>query len=114
VAIIREGRLVAVEEVARLKQLRERRMEVALHAPVPSERFSALDGVRVVSVAPGGKHIALAVRGKLGPLLRVLSDMPIDDLTFAPPDLESVFLHYYSDEAKPERPSETQPPVEVR
>ena len=114
VAIIREGSLVAVEEVARLKQLRERRMEVALHAPVPSERFSALDGVRVVSVAPGGKHIALAVRGKLGPLLRVLSDLPIDDLTFAPPDLESVFLHYYSDEEKPEGPSEAQPQVEVR
>jgi ABC-2 type transport system ATP-binding protein len=68
----------------------------------------------VVSVAPGGKHIALAVRGKLGPLLRVLSDTPIDDLTFAPPDLESVFLHYYSDEEKPERPSEAQAPVEVR
>jgi len=113
VAIIREGSLVAVEEVARLKQLRERRMEVALHAPVPSERFSALDGVRVVSVAPGGKHIALAVRGKLGPLLRVLSDLPIDDLTFAPPDLESVFLHYYTDDEKPERPSEAQPQVEV-
>ena len=44
VAIIREGSLVAVEEVERLKQLRERRMEVALHAPVPSERFSTLDG----------------------------------------------------------------------
>ena len=114
VAIIREGRLVAVEEVARLKQLRERRMEVALHAPVPSERFSALDGVRVVSVAPGGKHVALAVRGKLGPLLRVLSDLPIDDLTFAPPDLESVFLHYYEGEEDSERPSEAQPPLEVR
>jgi ABC-2 type transport system ATP-binding protein len=114
VAIIREGSLVAVEEVARLKQLRERRMEVALHVPVPSERFSALDGVRVDSVAPGGKHIALAVRGKLGPLLRLLSDLPIDDLTFAPPDLESVFLHYYEGDEKPERPSDAQPPVEVR
>lgn len=117
VAIIREGRLVAVEEVARLKQLRERRMEVALHAPVPQERFSALDGVRVVSVAPGGKHVALAVRGKLGPLLRLLSDLPIDDLTFAPPDLESVFLHYYGDDEKAGRSSKrfsgAQPRVEV-
>ena len=89
-------------------------MEVVLHAPVPKERFSALEGVRVVSEAPGGKHIALAVRGKLGPLLRVLSDMPIDDLTFAPPDLESVFLHYYSDDEESGRASETRPPAEVR
>jgi hypothetical protein len=35
------------------------------------------------------------VRGKLGPLLRTLGDLPVDDLSFAPPDLESVFLHYY-------------------
>jgi len=109
VAIIREGRLVAVEAVERLKHLRERRMEVDLHAPVPPERFSALDGVRVVSVAPEGKHVALAVRGKLGPLLRLLSDLPVDDLTFAPPDLESVFLHYYEGDEKAGRPSERPP-----
>ncbi|MDQ3923461.1 MAG: ABC transporter ATP-binding protein [Actinomycetota bacterium] len=101
VAIIREGRLVAVEEVAHLKTLRERRMEVVLHEPVPRARFSALEGVRVVSEAPGGKQIELAVRGKLGPLLRTLSEMPVDDLTFGPPDLEDVFLHYYSGDGEP-------------
>ena len=101
VAIIREGQLVAVEEVARLKKLRERRMEVILHEPVSPERFSALEGVRVITVRPGGQHIDLAVRGKLGPLLRTLGEMPVDDLTFAPPDLESVFLHYYSGDEEP-------------
>ena len=101
IAIIREGRLVAVEEVAHLKTLRERRMEVILHEPVPPERFSALEGVRIVSEAPGGKQIELAVRGKLGPLLRTLSEMPVDDLTFGPPDLEDVFLHYYSGDGEP-------------
>jgi ABC-2 type transport system ATP-binding protein len=98
VAIIREGRLVAVEEVAHLKKLRERRMEVLLGETVPPERFSELEGVRVVSVHPGGKHLELAVRGHLGPLLRALGEMPVEDLTFRPPDLESIFLHYYSGE----------------
>ena len=65
-------------------------------------------------MAPGGKHIALAVRGKLGPLLRVLSDMPIDDLTFAPPDLESVFLHYYRRREDRSGHPGAQPQVEVR
>jgi ABC-2 type transport system ATP-binding protein len=95
VGIIREGELVAVEEVERLKKVRERRMHVILEAPVPRERFSALDGVRVVSEHRGGRQVELAVRGKLGPLLRTLGDLPVDDLSFAPPDLESVFLHYY-------------------
>ncbi len=95
VGIIREGRLVAVEEVARLKALRARRMELVLREPVPPDRFAALDGVRVLSVDPGGRHVELAVRGALGPLLRTLGELPVDDLTFAPPDLESIFLHYY-------------------
>lgn len=108
VAIIREGRLVAVVEVARLKALRERRMEVILHEPVPRERFSALEGVRMVRVAPDGRELELAVRGGLGPLLRTLGEMPVDDLTFGPPDLEDIFLHYYSGEEPKERPDLTE------
>jgi ABC-2 type transport system ATP-binding protein len=95
VAIIREGELVAVEEVDRLKKLRERRMDVILHQPTPMQRFKDLEGVRVVTEHVEGKQFELAVRGKLGPLLRVLGEMEVDDLSFAPPDLESVFLHYY-------------------
>jgi ABC-2 type transport system ATP-binding protein len=53
--------------------------------------------VRVLSAAPGGRHVELAVRGALGPLLRTLGELPVDDLTFAPPDLESIFLHYYEE-----------------
>ena len=98
VAIIREGRLVAVEDVARLKALREREMLVLLAEPVPAapERLAALPGVRVLSVDPAGRQLRLAVRGAPGPLLRLLSELPVEDLTAGPPDLEEVFLHYYT------------------
>lgn len=97
VAIIREGRLVAVEDVAQLKARRERRMEVILHEPVNLGRFANLPGVRVLDVYPGGRQFALAVRGEPGPLLRLLVELPVADFTFAPPDLEGVFMHYYTD-----------------
>ncbi|MBX6341137.1 MAG: ABC transporter ATP-binding protein [Thermomicrobiaceae bacterium] len=97
VAIIREGRLVAVESVARLKALRERTMELTLAAPVPLERFSAIEGVRVLAVDPSGRHVQLGVRGELGPLLRLLGELPVEDLVFGPPDLESIFLHFYGE-----------------
>ncbi len=97
IAIIRDGRLITVEEVARLKAKRERRMELTLREPVAPERFSVLDGVRMISTDPGGQHVTLAVRGELAQLLRTLSELPVEDLTFAPADLESIFLHYYSD-----------------
>lgn len=96
VAIIRDGRLVAVEDVARLNALRQRRVQVVLREPVALERFAALAGVRVLASDPEGLHLDLAVRGDLAPLLRVLSDLHLDDLLVAPQDLESVFMHYYT------------------
>lgn len=112
VAIIRKGELVAVEAVDRLKKVRERRMDVTLHEPAPRERFAALEGVRVVFERHGGKQLGLAVRGKLGPLLLALGEMEVDDLSFAPPDLESVFLHYY--EADGPAKTTADPMAEVR
>lgn len=96
VAIVREGRLVAIEEVARLSALRQRHIQVVLREPVSPECFSAIEGVRVVMTDPDGLHLALEARGALAPLLRVLSDLPVDDLTIAPQDLEQAFLHYYN------------------
>ena len=98
VGIIREGRLVTVEDVAQLKARRERRMTVTLHEPVPAERFGTLAGVRVIEVAPDGQQIDLAVHGAPGPLLRLLADLPVADFIYGPPDLEGVFLQYYMDE----------------
>jgi ABC-2 type transport system ATP-binding protein len=98
VAIMREGRLMAVEEVERLKALREREMEVTLHEPATADRFTGLEGVRVLAVENEGRHIRLAIRGQLGPLLSRLGEMRVDDLVFSPANLESVFLHYYGAE----------------
>jgi ABC-2 type transport system ATP-binding protein len=100
VGIIRKGRLVAVEEVAHLSALRERRMEIILDGPVAPERFAQIPGVRLLSVDESGRHIELAVSGPIKPLLPLLNSAPVADITIGPPDLESVFLHYYE-------PSET-------
>jgi ABC-2 type transport system ATP-binding protein len=95
VGIIREGRLVAVEQTVRLRAARARRMALRLHTPAALDVVAALPGVRVLAVDPTGRHVELAVRGKLPPLLRALAELPLADLTFAPADLESVFLAYY-------------------
>ncbi|HLI51567.1 MAG TPA: ABC transporter ATP-binding protein [Thermomicrobiaceae bacterium] len=97
VAIVREGELVAVEQMSAIRRLQERRLALRLREPAPAlpERVRALDGVSVVSVDPSGLNVELAVRGAVQPLLRLLAELPVDDFTFGPADLESVFLHYY-------------------
>lgn len=96
VAIVREGRLVAIEAVALLTALRQRHVQLVLREPVPPERFSTIEGVRVLTTDPDGLHVELEAHGTLAPLLRVLSELPVDDLTIAPQDLEQTFMHYYN------------------
>src|SRR5919204_4940364 len=98
VGIIREGRLVAVESIESLKSKRARHAGVLFSAPVDGARFTSLDGVRVLSRADDGKRYELAVPGDLRPLLRALADLPLEDLTLAGADLETIFLHYYAEE----------------
>jgi ABC-2 type transport system ATP-binding protein len=99
-AIIRDGQLVAVEDVNRLKAVRERRMDLTFTEPVSAEPFARFDGVRVLEVDPNRRRVALSVRGEIPPLLRLLGAMPVEDMVFGPPELESVFLHYYGEQGR--------------
>jgi ABC-2 type transport system ATP-binding protein len=102
VGIIRDGRLVDVDTMEHLRSLRERPMKVTLSEPVSLDEVQGLPGVRVREVQPGGKQFTLSVRGPLAPLLAALSRMPVADLTYGPPDLESLFMRYYTGDV-PER-----------
>jgi ABC-2 type transport system ATP-binding protein len=96
VGIIRDGRLVAVESIESLKAKRARHADVLFGQPVDAGRFGALDGVRVLSRTDDGRRYELAVPGDLRPLLRALAELPLEDLTLASADLETIFLHYYA------------------
>ncbi|MCO5176926.1 MAG: ABC transporter ATP-binding protein [Thermomicrobiales bacterium] len=95
IAIIREGRIVTIQDVDRLRETRERHMEVLLQQPVDAAVFDNLPGVRVLTTHADGLHVDLAVSGNPRELLGALSALPIEDLVYGPPDLESVFLRYY-------------------
>ncbi len=98
VGIIREGRLVAVLTQTELRAQRTRPMEVVFAQPIDPARLADLPGVRVLAVEDGGTRLRLGVRDDLPSLLRRLSELPLVDLTYAPPDLESVFLAYYQEQ----------------
>jgi len=73
-------------------------MEVVFAEPVDPTRFADVPGVRVLSVENERTRFRFGVQDNLPALLRRLAELPIVDLTYAPPDLESVFLTYYQAE----------------
>jgi len=97
VAVIRDGKLVAVEDVEKLKAVRERRMELTLGRPLRDGFFDGMTDVRLIASQNGGNHVELSVRGRPTALLERLAQEDVIDLVYPPADLESVFLHYYTD-----------------
>jgi len=98
VGVIREGRIVAVEEIEKLRALRARKMEITVERPLSNGFLEGLTGVRLVSTRDDGRHVELAVQGSARELLKRLAVEPVTDLIFPPADLEGVFMHYYRDE----------------
>ena len=95
VAIVRDGRLVALERVEELRAKRVRHMEVIASSPLTADSFSGLPNVRFQASHAGGRHVELDVAGDLGPLLTRLAALPVVDVVYPPAELESVFLHYF-------------------
>ena len=93
VAIIRRGRLVALEEVAKLLDRRKRNVEMRLTGPPP--RLEGVPGVTGLTVADG--RVTLQLEGDVGPFLGAIAGAPITDLTIEPAHLEEAFLEYYAD-----------------
>ena len=92
VAILRAGRLVAVERVDAIRKASVRRMAVRFGGPVPAGDLD-LPGVRLLRVA--GDRAELAVAGEIAPLLRALARHDVRDLAFPEPTLEEAFAGYY-------------------
>jgi ABC-2 type transport system ATP-binding protein len=95
VAIIRHGRLVAVEDVAGLLARRKRNVEMRLNGPPPA--LDHVAGVSTIAIADG--RLTCRVEGDIRPFLTAIAGAPIADLTIEPARLEEAFLELY-DEAE--------------
>lgn len=89
-AIIREGKLIACDRVDALSRTNTKR--VTVHGCMNMEM---LPGVRDCQHADGG--ISFLYSGSMNELIKHLAQGNITDLSISEPDLEEVFLHYYSD-----------------
>jgi ABC-2 type transport system ATP-binding protein len=93
VGIIRDGRLIAVEEVSALRQRAMRRVEIRFGGDVPVDGLKGIEGVRDVAVADG--IVRLHVQGPMDALIKALARYPVRTLTSEEPELEEIFLAYY-------------------
>lgn len=92
VAILKEGRLAAVDSVAALKKTRRRSYTVVFPTTEQAAAFAAeWDGVLTV----GGRRVTAAVQDGLLPFLQALERHGAEDLDADRQSLEDVFMQYY-------------------
>jgi ABC-2 type transport system ATP-binding protein len=104
VAVVRAGRLVAVDDVGALLARRRRRVELRLTGPAPD--LSAIPGVSEVVV--DGDTLSCSLEGDPRPFLAAIAVAPVADIVIETARLEEAFLELY---AGPESvPPESVPP----
>ncbi len=88
-AVIREGRIIACDSVEALSHSNAKRVTVRGQV-----RTDSLDGVRDLQEIPEG--CSFLYSGGMKELLAVLASGGVHDLSISEPDLEEIFMHFYS------------------
>jgi ABC-2 type transport system ATP-binding protein len=92
VAIVRQGRLVAVEETAALLSRRKRNVQIRFAGAPP--KLESVPGVSAI-VSSNGGGVRCRVEGDMRPFLAAIADAGVEDLTIEPARLEDAFLELY-------------------
>jgi ABC-2 type transport system ATP-binding protein len=99
VGIIRDGRLVKVDAVHDLKDLKHHDVDLTFSEPISVGWFRDIPGVRSVTSADGGRRLTLTVQGDLGGIVRVAAQHGVTNLSTHEATLEEIFLRYYVPDA---------------
>jgi ABC-2 type transport system ATP-binding protein len=99
VAIVRDGRLVVVDTLERLRSVAVRRLEVEF-GDAPPEPAALLAVAGVSDVTWEGGHAIVSYEGTVDPLIKALAAHDVRSVHSRDDDLERIFLGYYSGEAR--------------
>jgi len=98
VGILRDGRLVELEEIETLLNRSGKRVQVQTTTD-GREALAALDGV--IDVYEFDNGMQFIYTGDYNTLFRALSEHDIHEADISEPPLEDIFLHYYGEETAP-------------
>lgn len=93
VAMIREGRILAVERIEDLKRSAPHKVAVTFAAPISAAELSAVPGVGDVDAR--GSFARFTVHGAMDPLIKAIARHEVVTLTVEEPDLEELFIDRY-------------------
>jgi len=98
VAIIREGRLVRIDHVSSLKDIRQHDVEITFVGPASVDWFKNVAGVARVAQGGDERTLQLNVQGALTEIIQIAGEHNATNIDTHEPTLEEVFLRFYEPE----------------
>lgn len=100
VGVIRQGELVTVEEVEKLREKAGQRVIVEFGDTVAPEELTRIPGVSMVSENNSNSSYHFNISGNMDPLIKALSRHKVVRLQAEEAPLEEVFLKFYEEPEK--------------
>ena len=97
VAIIKDGQIKMIEEIATLKQKTGKILEVEFRKPVNKNEFN-ISGVS--EIIQDGSRFTLTIHSNLDSVIKIVANHPILNMNLRSYSLEQLFLKYYGSEQK--------------
>lgn len=93
VGIIKDGKLVAIEDIRKLQAIQRKVFQVTVKSDMDVEKVknSSLEIVQI-----DGKQIQIAIQGDYEAFIRIISECGISNIDIHRQNLEDVFMHFYN------------------
>lgn len=96
VAFIKEGRIIKLEKISTLQENSYKRIAIEAKDALDKDAFN-IEGVSNLEIK--GNSAKLMYRGNVNVIMKKLSEINLCNISIDEPDLEEIFLHYYTKEA---------------
>jgi ABC-2 type transport system ATP-binding protein len=94
VAVIKEGRIIKVEDIETLRKKQLKKVRIEFEEPVNKEHFN-IRGIES-KISSHGNNLSFMYSGDVNDLVGILASRKILNLIIEEPSLEEIFLHYYN------------------
>ena len=96
VAIIKDGRIIKLENIADLTENSYKRIKIETVYPV-MESFFQIPGVNQLTWEENA--VSFIFKGNINPVLKKIADTEVSNIVIEDPTLEEIFMHFYDKES---------------
>jgi ABC-2 type transport system ATP-binding protein len=100
VAIIKHGRIINIEDIDTLRKKQLKKVRIGFSSPGEIDRLmekGTFSSTEINSCKKTDGYLYFLFSGTPRELLSILAPLPLTDLVVEEPELEEIFMHYYTD-----------------